>query len=90
MRDFRLNTCLALIAVLACLAACFLGATEMSPNSVFEGFLGVGAPENTLIIWEVRLPRALAAFATGAALGMSGAALQGLLRNPLAEPITKS
>ena len=38
------------------------------------------------MVWEIRLPRALAAFSTGAALGASGAALQGLLRNPLAEP----
>ena len=35
---------------------------------------------------QIRLPRALAAFVVGAALGISGAALQGLLRNPLAEP----
>jgi iron complex transport system permease protein len=39
-----------------------------------------------LIIGEVRLPRILLALTVGAALGMSGAALQGLLRNPLAEP----
>jgi len=38
------------------------------------------------VVWTIRLPRALAAFLTGAALGISGAALQGLLRNPLAEP----
>jgi iron complex transport system permease protein len=39
-----------------------------------------------IVIWEIRLPRALTAFVVGAALGVSGAALQGLLRNPLAEP----
>jgi iron complex transport system permease protein len=39
-----------------------------------------------VVIWEIRLPRALAAYVVGAALGASGAALQGLLRNPLAEP----
>lgn len=39
-----------------------------------------------LVVWQIRLPRALAAAMVGAALGMSGAALQGLLRNPLAEP----
>ena len=39
-----------------------------------------------LVVWQIRLPRAIAAFITGAALGISGAALQGLLRNPLAEP----
>lgn len=39
-----------------------------------------------LIVGEIRLPRAVLAAAVGAALGMSGAALQGMLRNPLAEP----
>lgn len=39
-----------------------------------------------LILWEIRVPRALAALAVGATLGIAGAALQGMLRNPLAEP----
>ena len=39
-----------------------------------------------MILQEIRLPRALAAYLVGAMLGLSGAALQGLLRNPLAEP----
>jgi iron complex transport system permease protein len=38
-----------------------------------------------VIVWEIRLPRALTAWLVGAALGLSGAALQGLLRNPLAD-----
>jgi iron complex transport system permease protein len=37
------------------------------------------------IVWEIRLPRTLTAWLVGAALGLSGAALQGLLRNPLAD-----
>ncbi len=40
------------------------------------------------IIWEVRLPRVLLALFVGAALSLSGAAFQGLLRNPLADPFT--
>ncbi|NQD38571.1 iron ABC transporter permease [Permianibacter sp. IMCC34836] len=40
---------------------------------------------NTIIVTEIRLPRALLAAAVGAVLGLSGAALQGLFRNPLAE-----
>jgi iron complex transport system permease protein len=46
----------------------------------------VGDSADAVVIWEIRLPRALAAYCVGAALGLSGAALQGLLRNPLAEP----
>ena len=41
---------------------------------------------NAIVVGEIRLPRTLIALAVGAALGLSGAALQGLLRNPLAEP----
>ena len=39
-----------------------------------------------LIFWEIRIPRAVLGALVGAALGLSGAALQGYLRNPLAEP----
>ena len=41
---------------------------------------------DALILFEIRLPRALLALVIGATLGVAGAALQGLLRNPLAEP----
>jgi iron complex transport system permease protein len=41
---------------------------------------------SALVMGEIRLPRTLLALSTGAALGLSGAALQGLLRNPLADP----
>lgn len=73
-------------SLLAIIAACLLGPTALSPMRIFSAFLGGGTQSDMLIIWQIRLPRALAAFVTGAALGISGAALQGLLRNPLAEP----
>lgn len=52
-----------------------------------SGF-GFGPPGEAgrLIFWEIRLPRAVLGALVGAALGLSGAALQGYLRNPLAEP----
>lgn len=52
------------------------------------GYLGVqGAGDvKRLILWEIRLPRALLGGLVGAGLGVAGAALQGYLRNPLAEP----
>ena len=40
----------------------------------------------TIALWEIRLPRAILAACVGGTLGLSGAAMQGLLRNPLAEP----
>ena len=74
-------------AVLASLAAaCLAGPTPLGPGRVLAALLGGGAPGDRVVVWEIRLPRAVAAFGVGAALGASGAALQGLLRNPLAEP----
>ncbi|MEM7078967.1 MAG: iron ABC transporter permease [Pseudomonadota bacterium] len=75
----------AAIVVLLALA-CTLGSTPLPLSSVLAALLGQGDPLDVAVVWEVRLPRALAAIVVGSALGGSGAALQGLLRNPLAEP----
>ncbi len=72
--------------LIALFAACLLGSTPLAPVRVLAALAGQGEPADTLIVWAIRLPRALAALLVGAALGLSGAALQGLLRNPLAEP----
>ena len=77
---------LALASVFAVFAACLLGSTPLPAERVFAAFLGGAEAGDRLVVWSIRLPRALAAFLVGAALGLSGAALQGLLRNPLAEP----
>ncbi|MCL2523595.1 MAG: iron ABC transporter permease [Betaproteobacteria bacterium] len=54
-------------------------------GGLFEWLRGQ-AGLNALVMGEIRLPRTLLALCVGAALGLSGAALQGLLRNPLADP----
>jgi iron complex transport system permease protein len=53
---------------------------------VFRGLIGQGADATNIIVREIRLPRAILSVLIGATLGLSGAALQGLLRNPLAAP----
>jgi iron complex transport system permease protein len=63
-----------------------LGAARVGPGAVWRALLGVGDPTTVAIVRSLRLPRALLAALVGAALGMSGAALQGTLRNALAEP----
>lgn len=60
---------------------------------IVEKLTGLGrmteVPKNIeLIIWEIRLPRVVLAFLVGMALALAGAAFQGLLRNPLADPYT--
>jgi len=81
-----LSVGLAAACLVAVLAACLLGSTPLPAGRVLAAFLGGGEAGDRLVVWSIRLPRALAAFLVGAALGLSGAALQGLLRNPLAEP----
>jgi len=73
-------------SILAIFAACLLGSTPMPAGRVLAALFGAADASDELVVWSIRLPRALAAYAAGAALGLSGAALQGLLRNPLAEP----
>ena len=48
--------------------------------------LATGDPLMRTIVWELRLPRALAAFGTGVVLALAGVLMQALLRNPLADP----
>ncbi|MEM6415304.1 MAG: iron ABC transporter permease [Pseudomonadota bacterium] len=85
-----LTPALAVLCVVAIFVACLLGSTPLPLDRVFAAFFAVlidgGDVGDQLVVWSIRLPRALAAFLVGAALGLSGAALQGLLRNPLAEP----
>lgn len=86
MTSRRLIVLLITGSALALAAACLLGSTSMEFSRVLAALFGQASHGDTIVIWEIRLPRALAAFVVGAALGVSGAALQGLLRNPLAEP----
>lgn len=81
-----LTPALVAASLLALAAACLIGSTALPMDRVLAALFGAGEPGDRLVIWSIRLPRALAAFLVGAALGLSGAALQGLLRNPLAEP----
>ncbi len=58
-------------------------------DNVFGWQLVSDIPNNQeSIIWDIRLPRVLLAFSVGASLALAGAAFQGLLRNPLADPYT--
>src|SRR5205823_2993809 len=71
---------LALAAISFCIGPSGLGA-----GALLEGLFSGQGPAG-IIAREIRLPRAMLALFVGAALGISGAALQGLFRNPLAEP----
>lgn len=76
---------LAAAAFLLTLGSLFTGYAALSPEDVVNGLMGGGGTA-AIVVQEIRLPRALLALLVGAMLGMAGAALQGLTRNPLAEP----
>jgi len=78
-------TLLGLIAV-ACLAVGLAaGTVALSPREVWDGLRG-GQGGAGDIVRELRAPRVLLAFLVGGSLGVCGAALQAMIRNPLAEP----
>ena len=85
---------LALALVVALVAAVAVGSTAVPPATVAAvvarhlGFPAAvtWAPAEDAIVWQLRLPRALAAALVGAALATSGALFQGLFRNPMADP----
>lgn len=77
-REFTVSASLILLSVLALVAALWLG-----PVPLANPFAADDATRT--IVWDIRLPRALTAWLVGAALGLTGASLQGLLRNPLAD-----
>ncbi len=71
----------------AALIAVFWGALLAGPIkvSLWDAILHPSS-EKAFILWDIRLPRALLGLLVGATLGLAGAAMQGFLRNPLAEP----
>jgi len=82
----RAGTLIALLAVAAIAAiAASLAFGSSGIDSPWER-LAAGDPLVRTIVWELRLPRALAAFGAGTVLALAGVLMQALLRNPLADP----
>lgn len=77
---------LLLLVVAAAFGSVLLGAVAISPVRVWAVLTGGGDAIARAIIIDLRLPRMLLGLIVGAMLGLAGAALQGYLRNPLAEP----
>lgn len=86
MTDRGLALVLSAAIAAALAAACLVGSFHLGVERALAALLGGATAGDRVVVWEIRLPRAVAALVVGAALGASGAALQGLLRNPLAEP----
>lgn len=63
-----------------------LGDYPLTPTQIWDVLRGGGTRPEQYVVLQVRLPRLLMALLAGAALGVAGALLQGMLRNPLASP----
>jgi iron complex transport system permease protein len=81
----RLIGLLVVAIAVACVLAVVFGEAELSAAQYARAITDPSSPSG-LVLWQVRAPRAACALAVGAALGLAGAVLQGLLRNPLADP----
>ena len=74
------------VALLSILLALGLGSVTISTSELWAVLQGQGNPLHHTLLVDLRLPRALSAFATGGLLAVAGALMQVLLRNPLADP----
>jgi iron complex transport system permease protein len=81
----RLNLALAALIIALAVISLMIGPAGLSPRAALAGLFSGEGPAG-IVVRDIRLPRTLLALLIGATLGLSGAALQGLLRNPLAEP----
>jgi iron complex transport system permease protein len=72
--------------LIAAVAGVAIGVLSYSPGVVVDALLGRGDPTAVAVVWSLRLPRVMLAGLVGASLGMAGAAMQGAMRNALAEP----
>ncbi|SDP66446.1 FecCD family ABC transporter permease [Selenomonas ruminantium] len=76
----------AVVLVLAILVSICQGAAVFTPGEVWQILLGGAADEHFNILYHIRLPRLITGALTGVNLALAGCILQGILRNPLADP----
>ena len=65
-----------------------VGSYNLTLTGIIRSLCGLGEGAQKIVVWDIRMPRIIAAIITGCALGMSGMAIQCLLRNPLGSPFT--
>ncbi|MBZ8118607.1 iron ABC transporter permease [Roseovarius sp. LXJ103] len=82
----RLFAILSALVALLFITALVVGPAGITPGTALRALIWGDAGPLSLVMREIRLPRAILAVLIGASLGMAGAAMQGYLRNPLADP----
>lgn len=86
IQSLPLLTALVFLTLLVFCIALAVGSVPLPLHSVIAALTGGGDPLTRTLVLELRLPRALTAFAVGGLLALAGALMQVLLRNPLADP----
>ena len=83
-------TLVSLCIIVALLAVCclFAGSSNMTVGEGLKALMGSGSPAQTKIIWNIRIPRVLAAIVAGAGLSVAGLIMQSTLNNAMASPST--
>lgn len=88
-RDLRRRAVPTVLTILLCgltTLGLTAGSSDLAPFDALAAAVGVGDPADSFIVQVLRLPRVVVAILAGACLAISGALMQGLLRNPLASP----
>ena len=85
-RAFTIVIALLLLAPACFLTALAIGSVNLSSEALWAVFSGTAQPMQYELVFQLRLPRAASAFATGGMLALAGVLMQVLLRNPLADP----
>ena len=80
------NTVLLVALIIVAILSLLFGRVDLSVAEIVNALFGNPDDPLTIIVRELRLPRVILGIVVGAAMGLSGAALQGVLRNPLADP----
>jgi iron complex transport system permease protein len=85
-RQYTLLSALTALLVISVVVALSSGSVPVPVGVIWQQLLDPTPGIEQQILWELRLPRAVAAFVTGGLLALSGVVMQVLLRNPLADP----
>lgn len=87
-RNALIVTAMVIAVVLLAVVCLFVGSSNMTITDVVRAVLGQGTKAQNRIIWNIRMPRVLAAIVAGAGLAVAGLIMQTMLNNPMASPST--
>ncbi|GAB6086936.1 FecCD family ABC transporter permease [Alkaliphilus crotonatoxidans] len=85
-RSFTVLMVFGILIILTFIISMNVGYIRLSPHELFRTIIGAGTSNQKLILFDFRLPRIVLSVLVGAGLGVSGCLLQGISRNPLADP----